>query len=242
MTFINAIILSLSILLPLVAGFLVKNKTPFLTKFVNFLCVGFITEIVLVVTSFIGSNLVYFNIYTLLEVILITVIYNELIKNDHIKNIIWFLSILILACGVLNFKTNVIDSTTKFYESLFVIGCSLTYFINSQRNHEMNAGQYLINAGLLIFFACNILIYLFSESILHIDKENYKYLYTIHSYVNFGVNIIYFFGILLIKKTDVEYVEKLKNRAIEEYIYMTSVPKKTDKWFGNKKESEDSLY
>lgn len=218
MSFITVVLLSSSILLPLAAGFLVNNKSDFLRKFLLFLSIGFLFEIILFITSFIGNNLLYFNIYTLIEIGVLGMVYVELIENTVIKSLIGIVAVFLILEGILGLKLNVVDSTVKFYESIFIILCSITYFLTSLKSNKINLGNAILNSGLLLFFSTTIIIFLVSQSLIFSDKEKYEYLYAIHSYINFGVNFVYLFGMLAIKYNETSFQEKWKGNSLGRVI------------------------
>jgi len=201
MDFISVVLMSLSILLPLVAGFFILEKTIVIRKFIIFLFVGFITELILITTSFIGNNVFYVNIYTLIEVILLGRFYVEIIKNEFIKNLIWVFITIISLSGFTSCFSNEINYNTKFYEALLILFCSFSYFIDISENdkNEFNLGYTIIVCGSLIFHGTTVLIFFLTKTLSVEDLKFYK-LYLLHSYINMFVNIIYFIGLIYFYK------------------------------------------
>lgn len=147
------------------------------------------------------SNIIVFNIFSVLEFLLITSFFNEIFDSRNKK--IYYLVILILTTAIaisvftLGRNNNYLNYLNFSICILFII-LSLFYFIKLLRDQKVdNILDYPIfwlNAGILLYFSCSVFIFIFSNFYLGFSVEA-RSIWLFHSVINSICYVIFAVGL-----------------------------------------------
>ncbi|MEO1516185.1 MAG: hypothetical protein AAFV95_14265 [Bacteroidota bacterium] len=144
------------------------------------------------------NNLFIFHIYTLIEVILIGLIYRKVLGNVIGEKTINILLVAFSCFAV--FSTifleplNMFNAYTRAVESLLMIFFSVTFFYKIMKEVVIQRLEKLplfwISVGLLIYFSASLFIFIFSNYIMPSIKLSYTF-WGIHAILNVLLNLFY---------------------------------------------------
>lgn len=186
------------VIIPLIIGFINKNyKNKSTAPVFILLFATFFIEIINVICSLKGiNNMVIFDVYTLLEFILFILFYKQFFDSVKPSSIHYLLIILFLGVATLDtFFINdymTINNFSASVESIvFILYSLLAFFFIMKRlmfQNLLNNSFFWINIAILIYFAGNLFLFLFSNHLQKNDQAQYLAVYNIHSVTN----IIYY--------------------------------------------------
>jgi hypothetical protein len=176
-----------TILIPVFIG--VKHY-PFLTKplkiilwFVIFSGLANLVNLILIASKYFTANLLH--IYTIFEFLFISLYYSKFYSNKK-QNWIYALIAAFSALCIINylFIQNKIEfnTYTRPLEAIIIIVYSML-FILKQNNDEQNWGDNIynwINAGILIYFASCLFMFIFSNYLLAAGKLINRIVWSAH--------------------------------------------------------------
>lgn len=189
---------SFFVLVPLLLGiiqrsYINKNTLPVflllvITFFIELLNVFFASHGI--------SNTTIFNIYTPLEYILFILFYKsffDTIKKSSVHYILILFFILITIFDILYANdTLMINNFSLSIESItFILYSLLAFFFIMKRlmyQDILSTSFFWINIAVLIYFAGNLFLFLFSNILIQNNRKQYIAVYNIHSVTN----IIYY--------------------------------------------------
>ncbi len=209
MKFSLVVILSFSILVPTVTGWVRLSKIrPAYYPFIFLLTCGLANEIVsFLVTRKGGSNAFNSNIYALAEGILITTFfyYAGLFRSNKIS----FFSIL-TGLVILWITDKLIIADLYHFSSWYTLGSSLVYVLMSisminrlilvERQRLNRNSIFIIALCFVFFFTYALLVEIFLLYGTEASRHFLKKVYRIMAYINAGVNLIYTLAILWIPR------------------------------------------
>lgn len=164
---------------------------------------SFVTEITCIILDkyYITITPILF-IYTILEFILISLFYyrflNRYIKSSII-NIISILFILVSILCIYIFGLQKADLYARTLESFALPSYCLFLFYYVLKNlvfdNLLDSPIFWINTAILLYFAGNLVIFIFSEYIANHRSESYLLLWkSIHTFFNVSMNILFGIG------------------------------------------------
>lgn len=198
-----AFLLSLSILLPLVAGLVRYRKIPVSYRPLLYLVgLGFITELICY-TVFNKNNAVPVNIYMLLEFLLFAWQFHTW------KNILrpqWMLFLLMGGMAALWIVENIIIGQLSVFSPVYQVSyClilillavnQLNWLIVNEKGEILKHPIFIICIAIIIFFSYKILTEIFYHYAP--EKAIKNNIFVIESYVNVGYNILLALAIICI--------------------------------------------
>jgi hypothetical protein len=116
------------------------------------------------------NNILLFNLYTIIETILISTYYYFIIPNRYWKSLIFIISVLISTYSIsqlLPTKVTSLNSISLTTESLMIVVFSILTFHNILKYPKylnlLSAPIFWINSAFLLFFSGNLFLHLFSQ-------------------------------------------------------------------------------
>lgn len=152
------------------SSFLKKTNSFF--KWLDlFLILGFIIQICMMFFYLKSSNnLPFVHIYALLEFILLSLFYKEILTKYILfqKNQIYFIigiSILIVLNTIFLQPLNTFNSNIKSLTQIIYIGYAIAYFFQApfEKNNPLHQFLNLINSAILLYYAGSLFIFMFSS-------------------------------------------------------------------------------
>jgi hypothetical protein len=197
--FINNVSIG-SCLVPLTIS-IVNNKYigKTLTSLFILFIVSLFTEILNKIHMDMGLNNSYlFHFFTILEFILVSVFYSRFFKQYFNPFIINILILFFLVIAYLDYQVNGLNSIDNFsisIESIILTFYSLYLFYYILKNllfeDLLSEPVFWINTGILVYFAGNLLIFVFSNYLIQNAPKTHLLLWTvIHSFINIFYNIL----------------------------------------------------
>jgi len=151
------------------------------------------------------NNLFFFNIYTIVELALIGWVFHTMFgsKNMKITVSILVITVLVFALSNILFMQNVdiLDNLTLGVESLLFTLLALLFFYKVFRESKVQQLEryplFWLNSGMLLYFAGNLFVFIFSNYILMETQNVFHAEWGIHSILQITSNLIYTIGIWL---------------------------------------------
>ena len=143
------------------------------------------------------NNMPLMHINIIVTVIFFTIIYYKLFLKPILKKITVVFSVITLGI-TFYYNSNMLEypSVSKTAMGILLIFLSLTYFyqlLNPEKFVDIEKqGLFWINAGVLIYYAVNIFLFMIFAHIPIDDRPNY---YIINSITNIIANILYSVGL-----------------------------------------------
>ncbi|MFT5777351.1 MAG: hypothetical protein ACI837_000283 [Crocinitomicaceae bacterium] len=188
---------ALSILLPaLVAGITFYWQTKTLRKLSVFVFATLILEIsAAILSSYHTNNMWIFHLYTLLEVVFIAWIYNDLSNNRNTKivNVLLVVFIMFSAVNIICIESlKEFNSYQRFIGGVTIIIYALIYFVQLFKEAKIERlerhAYFWLNSAFLIYFAGTLFLFILTENILADDSHNY---WNLHAILNISLNLGY---------------------------------------------------
>lgn len=185
---------SLFVVIPLIIGIIRKTylyKTT-LTIFI-LLAVTFFIEIVNIFCSLRGiNNMFIFDLFTPVEFILFALFYKSFFDTITKSYIHYIIIVLFLVTAAFDtFFINDLLTINNFSDSIecivFILYSLIAFFFIMKRlmyENLLNTSFFWINIAILIYFAGNLFLFLFSSHLQQNDHAQYLALYNIHSVTN----------------------------------------------------------
>lgn len=200
---------SLSVLIPLVFALFHFKKAGYLFKPIIFLLlISLIIEVINIVMVYNNiNNMLVFNIYGLLEALLITEFYKRFFNQFH-QSIIHLIlmslfTVLFIYNTFLSHKLKNIDNISTSFESITFILYPLISFYLILKNlifeNLFKTPFFWFNTAILFYFSGNLFLFTFS-SYLEQHESTYIKLYLIHSFLNVLNYLLFTIGFWKIRK------------------------------------------
>ncbi|MFT4031749.1 MAG: hypothetical protein QM669_04970 [Siphonobacter sp.] len=178
-----------------------------------YLTVSFLTEMWGFVTFFRGStnNLIVYNVFTLVELTLLGLLYYQFINHRATRRVI--LVLIIVFAGIVFWRylpdPSRYDGAVWGLENAIVILFILLYFVHLFRKMEVErlsrSPIFWISSGLLIFFSGSVFVYLFGTFIFQ-DKQVLGDLWNINYWLNILFHLLVSIGFCLQDTTHLKTV------------------------------------
>ena len=202
-----AVWLATSIIIPCAVGIIYFEKLPMPYKLiVALLILGFFTELMLVIVPYIGiKNYFGSHIYGLLEIVLLSLFFINLLKNPKEKRMIWIIMIglSVFALGYSISGNNILEfnSLPRALECIYfsLISCYLFYKMSIDLR-TMDESIYFVNGSIFFYFSSSFLVFAFSNYKAH-DSDDLLVMYNVHSIVNALCNLAYAPGLWIASKS-----------------------------------------
>ncbi len=185
---------AVSTLIPFVTAFIRKNNLSKELKILWFLIIcSIITEIAGLILAFvyIVNNAHIFNIYVIIETLLISSFYYFVIQNRIWKLICIFLAIMFSVFAIIQLFLNpvkTLNNLTLTTESLMVIIFSVItfhYLIKYPKyKNILSTPIFWINSAFLLYFSGNLFLHLFSHFLTEYAQKAFLELWGFHSVFN----------------------------------------------------------
>ena len=186
------------VIVPLILGILKKS---YLNRGISLvfllLIISFFLEIVNIWCGLNGvNNMLVFSIYTTVEFILFALFYKNFYDSIK-KSFIHYLLIILFSCVAtldmffINDYMTVNNFSSSLESIIFILYSLLAFFFIMKRlmfQNLLNTSFFWINIAILIYFAGNLFLFLFSNHLQKNDQAQYLAVYNIHSVTN----IIYY--------------------------------------------------
>jgi len=188
-----------------VAIFKIKTLNQSLRVLFIYLSVSVITEFAsrLLADSYVKGYYVVQNCFTVLEFLLIALIYYYEFSSASLKSLIKYLiwsyaSISILAFVLLaNFAEP--HSLFSTIEACIMIVLSITFFYHLHKRLDIpelnNYYFFWINSAILLYFSTSFILFLFDGYLQQCDKNTFQLLYSLHLLANIAYNTLFSLGI-----------------------------------------------
>lgn len=142
------------------------------------------------------NNMFIFSIYTPIEFILFTLFYKyffDSIRNSnfHYFLILFFLCVATFDTFFINDYLTINNFSPSIESIVFILYSLIAFFFIMKKlmfQNLLNTSFFWINIAILIYFAGNLFLFLFSNHLQQSDHAQYLALYNIHSVTN----IIYY--------------------------------------------------
>ena len=200
---------SFSVIIPLFIGLIIRKQMESTLKPVIFLIlISLITELISLILLYnYINNMFVFNIYGIIEVILLIEFYkrflNQFFQSKVHLILIALFTLLFVYNTFLSHKFKNIDIISTSIESIIFILYALIsfYFIlkNLVFENLYHTPFFWINTAFLLYFSGNLFLFTFS-SYLENHESTYVKLYLIHSILNILTYILISIGFWKIKK------------------------------------------
>lgn len=159
------------------------------------IAISILTEIIGNITVFCfnaKNNILLFNLYTIIETILISTYYYFIIPNKYWKSLIFIISVLISTYSIsqlLPTKVTSLNSVSLTTESIMIVVFSILTFHNILKYPKylnlLSAPIFWINSAFLLFFSGNLFLHLFSQFLQEHGLEAFYELWALwHSLLN----------------------------------------------------------
>jgi len=162
--------------IPVCVGFIRRKFLDFDSKLIFILFIlGTLVEILSrLYSNYISkNNILFFNIYQILETGVITTYYYRLIPNKYFKNIILFtLLIFMLYSSLIVYSnhSNALNSFSFTIESIvfaFLATLQFHYLLKYPRYHNIiSAPIFWVNSAFLLYFSGSLFLHLFSQYLI----------------------------------------------------------------------------
>jgi hypothetical protein len=139
----------------------------------SLLCLGLMTNVVLLICYgiFKKQNLFIINIYSILELVLLSFFYITITQQLFFKRLVLFLLVIYVLVALFDFYINSVFSISHYKISSFanflISFYAICFFIFSMNHHSEKISTkfslFWINSGILIYYMPFIIIYLFTE-------------------------------------------------------------------------------
>ena len=200
-----------SILLPLFVGFF-KFRFKYFAYYYVFLfwltCSGIANILTVAFASDGNSTILIFHIYTMLEFLLLLLLYYKMGHSEGIQKATIFCMVAFCMFKVVDifFITglNQIDTLAIIVESIVMIAFSFLFFaqlINERVPSLAVFPPFWINSGVLIYFSSSFFIFLFSTYILQDTKQYYVY-WSIHNILIVVRDILFTIAMIALGKLE----------------------------------------
>jgi hypothetical protein len=197
-------------IVPLVVSFSKRNSfSSDLKPFFYLVCLTFFAEGLNIATSLTGiNNQLLLNVFTVLEFTLLTLFYKHFFSSFFRSTMFYFLigGFLVLAT-VETFIINDIytmGNISTSVEALLCIFYSVVSFFLIMKNlvydNLLKIPFFWINTAVLIYFAGNLFLFLFSTYLQKNNIRDYGTLYIIHSILNITYYILISIGFWKVEK------------------------------------------
>jgi hypothetical protein len=152
--------------------------------------VSIVTEIIsyIMIKYLDMSNLLIYNIHTILELFLISAFYYQNLEGIKLKKSIIIFNLLFLTYQIIELKIkskNSLNEVSLIFESLYVIVFSiLTFYQILHKKFQKNlfdSSIFWFNSAFLIYFSGNLFIYLFSAFLNNYYKKVFHEMWGYHS-------------------------------------------------------------
>ena len=192
------------LLLPVFFGFfrlkhLIKNYLFVLILVV----VSLIVEIIsyTIIKYFNSSNIVLYNIYMIIETLLISAFYFSYVDKKSLKITILIITSMFITASIIELiiqKKNTMSEISLTFEALFAISMAvITFHQILQKQLYLNilkAPILWINSGFLLFFAGNLFVFLFSKFLHEFAQKAFYEIWGFHSILNIILYILISIG------------------------------------------------
>jgi len=158
------------VLLPLVIGLYKYRSLPTEYRIIVLYLIlnGVISIITDVLASYNISNMVLFHLFTVIEMILFSVFFTRVTKNDNSKKNIKILTVAFLIFAIVNVlfwqDLSTYNSYTRSLEAILLIFYAILNLSNifdaSIQNYKLSEVNILIMSGILMYFASSLIIFI----------------------------------------------------------------------------------
>ena len=165
-----------------------------------YLLLSLLTEIIQLIFIKCGKESIYItNIFSLLEFLLIALMYHLALELKKIKKFVFFgLILLIVLLFLIRFQNGPMPVFNSFYISLIVL-FSLYYFYRENRDMKIEnlTSHYFfwINSAFLFYFGFSFFIFISDDFIVSAPRNIARVLWTFHLIVNIAYYSILSIGI-----------------------------------------------
>lgn len=151
------------------------------------------------------NNMPLLHLFTVAEFVLLATFYRSIMEGRIRKIIIWLCMLFILAsiCNVIFFQNIFAYNTIiRSVEALIITGLAIIFFFRqliTEHIKKNNAHLYWINAGVFLYFAADVLLFLFAKVLIETPKI-YRLAWTIHASFVLLMYLLSTAGFLQVKK------------------------------------------
>lgn len=190
LSYLSAIILLIPVCIGIIRFRFIKEKH--LLIFLSIL-ISLFTEIIsfILIKFFNQSNILLYNGYIIVETVLLFLYYLKYLENNLLKSITKFIAFIFVVVSVFEIimnKKGAMSDISFTFESIFIIMLTIItfhYLIKSQIfSNILSAPIFWINSGLLLFFAGNLFLHLFSQILQEFAQKAFYELWGFHSILN----------------------------------------------------------
>lgn len=148
------------------------------------------------------NNFFVFHIYTVVEFLLITILYLKFFKRVVHPVIFFLVNIVFLSIAYIDYRINglrSIDNLSISVESIILAICSLSLFYYVLKNlvfdNLLGSSIFWINTAILIYFSGNFFLFIFSDYLLLESEQIYNFVWSlVHSLFNIIYNLLLAIG------------------------------------------------
>lgn len=145
------------------------------------------------------NNLVMYHIYTVIEFIMISMIYTKVLTSLFPKYVFKILTFLFIIFAFLNvqFFQNIytFNSNTITVSGIIIIIFSLSYFYALLQEIKYSALEnnpmFWINSGFLIYFSTNLILFFINNSMFKASTEATYLVWGLHAIINIVLTLFY---------------------------------------------------
>ncbi len=186
-----------------IAAFRFRNASLGLKAFYFLLWFGIIHESISLFSAYLfGHNLALRHYYTAIEFALYTLLYHEYLLSSNSRRII-YVGLLFVPFAIVYgyffqdpFRFNTV---ARAIESLILVTYSslLIGDIKYQTGikYWYKSSLFIINQGVMFYFATNFLTFIFSNWLLDHDNQTLVVAYTMHAFINAFVNLVFAYAL-----------------------------------------------
>jgi hypothetical protein len=193
--------LAATIVIPCSIGVVKYKKLPKPVLFITWwLIIGLLCESIMIWFSTMHiNNLFAMHVFTVVEIILISLYFLHVIKNETIRKVI-LVSGSVSTVFAVGYAING-NNLLEFNSLPQAIECAYFTFLSCWFFHEMSNNldsgddcHYFINGSILFYFSSSFLVFGFSRYVSP-NNEALMVMYSLHSIINALCNLTYAFGI-----------------------------------------------
>jgi hypothetical protein len=147
----------------------------------------------------ISNNLPFYRFYLLVEFVFVSILFKRLIQPKSGNVLLWIIvsifSLLWISDSFVFGSLWTYPDIIRFVESITIIIFGLIFFYKTFRNAKIvlltNEFGFWFAAGLTLYFACNNLLFFFSEFVLTLSDHSYYLIWTVHAFLTILLYIAY---------------------------------------------------
>lgn len=147
-----------------------------------------------------SNNLPFYHLYIIIEVTFLALIYNSYLKKHRFRKLIPIITISFILFYLLNMvwdldKMWVYSTYERAIEAVIILLFAGSFFIYVYREEKImylqKTSGFWISGGLILYFASNLLLFVFSELVYMQELELFESIWEMHAVLTILLYIFY---------------------------------------------------